>query len=115
MRSFKCVCGASGNVIGTGFDSWTKAWLAYLWLFAYVAVPFKDNKSASRESANEKKHRAANDDSTLAASLQTIAMINYKKTYAAMVRRDAAADECIDWAAVWRELAALETTDAAAI
>jgi len=104
----------SGNIIGTGFSSWVAAYLAYLWLFCYVCVQFKDSKDASRESAAEKKNRAFNDDAVFAASARTLALVGFKQTYAAMLRREheAAGQDAsgIDWRAVWHELAAMPET-----
>ena len=106
----------SGNVIGTGFDSWITANIAFRWLYSHVLVEFKDAKSAatSHESAAEKKNRTYNNDSVFTSTRRAIEVACFKRTYTAMMHEEV--DEDIygpfDMAGAWRELCAMPTTRA---
>lgn len=74
----------SGNVIGTGFCSWVDENLAWLWLFCYVLVQFKDSKDVARETAAEKKNRTFNDESVFCSTTKQILRVGMKRTLSAI-------------------------------
>jgi TATA-box binding protein (TBP) (component of TFIID and TFIIIB) len=103
----------SGNVIGTGFDSWLTANIMFRWLFAYILVEFKDAKStASHESAAEKKNRTYNNDSVFRSTQRAIEVACFKRTYADLMRAqvDSDDDEPLDYGAAWRALVDMPET-----